>query len=115
MAKEVIKRGGKREAFKPDKLKRSIRKACVDAKVPRVKIKRIVSKVSAPILKFARKRKAIGAAILRKKVLTGLKKAEPKAAKQWLKYDARRRARRASRRKAKKPAKRGKPAKKRRR
>ncbi len=106
MAKEVIKRGGKKETFKPEKLKKSIRKACVDAKIPRAKIKRLVSKVSTPVLKFARKRKTIGYAVLHKKVLAGLKKAEPKAATSWLKFERRRRARRASRRKAKRPAKR---------
>lgn len=105
MAKEVIKRGGKKEPFKPEKLKKSIRKACVDARVPRAKIKRIVSKVSAPVLKFARKRKTIGYAVLRKKVLTGLKKVEPKAVKSWMKYEKRRRARRAARRKAIRPRK----------
>jgi transcriptional regulator NrdR family protein len=99
MAKEVIKRGGKHEAFKPEKLKQSIRKACKDARIPAPKVKRIVSKVAAPVLRFARKRKAVKVAVLRTKVLAGLRKAEPKTAKAWLHYEKRRRARRAPKRK----------------
>jgi len=98
MAKEVIKKGGKREKFKPEKLKRSIRRACKDAKISAVKAKKIVSKVAAPVLRFARKRKAIKNAVLRTKVLAGLRKAEPAAAKAWLKYEKRRRARRVPKR-----------------
>lgn len=93
MAKEVIKRGGKREPFKAEKIKRSIRTACKDARISAVRTKSIVSKVARPVLKFAAKRKAIGTAVLRKKVLAGLKKAEPKAAKSWLRYEKRQRAR----------------------
>ncbi len=98
MAKEVIKRRGRRQSFLDEKLKRSIRAACREAHVPTVRLKRVVSKVSAPVLRFARKRKVIRTSVLRKKILAGLRKAEPAAAKAWLKYDARRRARRRSRR-----------------
>lgn len=94
MAKQVIKRGGKHEAFKADKLKKSIRGACKDAHISAVRAKRIVSKVSGPVLRFFAKRKAIKAADLRKKVLDGLRKAEPAAAKAWLRYERRRQARR---------------------
>ncbi len=94
MAKEVIRRGGKHESFKPAKLKRSIRMACRDAHVPGAKVKRIVSKVSGPVLKFARGRRVVKTSVLRKKVLSGLRRVEPKAAKAWLRYEKRRRARR---------------------
>ncbi len=94
MAKEVIKRGGKRVPFRAAKIEKSIRDACKDARVPRAKIKRIVSKVAGPVLKFARSRKAVKTSVLRTKVLAGLRKAEPKAAKAWLRYEKRRRARR---------------------
>lgn len=94
MAKEVIGRGGKRQPFKADKIKRAIRLACKDARVPGARIKGVVSKVSRPVLKFAAKRKTVKTAVIRKKVLAGLRKAEPAAAKAWLKYEKRRRARR---------------------
>lgn len=94
MAKVVIKRGGKREPFRAEKLKGSIRAACKDARIPAARAKRTIAKVSGPVLKFAAKRKAIGTAVLRKKVLAGLKKVEPKAAKAWLRHDKRRQARR---------------------
>jgi len=94
MAKEVIKRGGKREKFRAEKIKKSIRMACREARVSQVLAKKIVSKVSAPVLRFARKRKAVGTAVLRKKTLAGLKRVNSAAARAWLKYDRRRRARR---------------------
>jgi transcriptional regulator NrdR family protein len=94
MAKEVIKRGGKCEPFRAEKLKRSVRMACKEAHVPAIKAKRIVSKVSGPVLRFAAKRKVVKGAVLRKKVLAGLRKAEPSAAKAWLRYEKRRGARR---------------------
>lgn len=98
MAKFVIKRGGKREPFRAEKLKRSIRAACKDAHLPAARAKRAVAKVSRLVFKFAAKRKSVGAAVLRKKVLAGLRKVAPAAAKAWLRYDKRRRARRRARR-----------------
>jgi transcriptional regulator NrdR family protein len=98
MAKEVIKRGGKKEAFKAEKIKRSIRAACRDARLPVKRIKTVVNKVSRPVLKFCRTRKTVATATLKKKILSQLAKVEPAAAKAWRKYDQRRRARRAARR-----------------
>jgi len=89
MAKEVIQKGGKHEPFRPEKLKRSIRLACKDARVSAARAKKVVAKVSGPVLRFARKVKVVRTATLRKKVLAGLRKAEPAAAKSWLQYEKR--------------------------
>ncbi len=95
MAKEVIKRGGVRAPFKSEKIKRSIRKACKDVHLPAARTKKVVSKVSAAVLRFARTRKtAIKTSVIRQKILAGLKKEEPTVWKAWMKYDKRRRARR---------------------
>jgi transcriptional regulator NrdR family protein len=94
MAKEVIKKGGKREPFQVKKLKGSIHAACKDADVSAIRTKMVVTKVSGPVLRFAAKRKVIKTAVLRKKVLDGLRKIEPAAAKAWLRHERRRRARR---------------------
>lgn len=94
MAKQIIKRGGKREPFRAEKVKRSVRAACKDARIPAVRARKIVSKVAGPVLRFAAKRQTVRAAVIQKKLLAGLRKAEPKAAKAWLVYDKRRRARR---------------------
>jgi transcriptional regulator NrdR family protein len=94
MAKEVIGRGGKHQPFRAEKIKKSIRLACKDAHIPGARIKRVVSKVSRPVLKFAAKRKTVKTSVIRTKVLTGLRKAEPAAAKAWMKYEKRRHARR---------------------
>jgi len=89
MAKQVIKRGGKCEPFRAEKLKKSVRAACKDAHVPPARIKRAVTKVAGPVLRFAAKRKTVRVATLRKKVLAGLRKTEPTAAKAWLRYEKR--------------------------
>lgn len=94
MAKEVIKRNGKRVPFRAEKIKKSIRLACKDARISAVRTKQVVSKVSRPVLKFCAKRKAVKTSVLKKKILAGLRKTEPTAAKAWLKYEKRRRARR---------------------
>jgi transcriptional repressor NrdR len=93
MVKYVIKRKGKKEAFRPAKLKRSIAKAARDAHIPAARAKRIAGKVSRLVLKSVGKRKAVATSVLRKKILSKLDKVEPKAAKAWRKYDKRRRAR----------------------
>ena len=94
MAKQVIKRGGKRETFRAEKLKGSIRGACRDVHVPAARAKRVVARVAGPVLRFAAKRKTVRASELRKKVLAGLRKAEPKAVKAWMSHERRRHARR---------------------
>ncbi len=94
MVKQVIKRGGKKETFKPAKLKRSIVKAMRDAHVPAARAKKITAKVSRLVMKSVAKRKAVTTSVLRKKVLSRLDTLEPMAAKAWRRYDKRRRARR---------------------
>ena len=94
MAKQIIKKGGKKEVFRAEKLKKSIRAACKDAHISPVRTKKAITKVAGPVLRFAAKRKTVRAATLRKKVLAGLRKAEPLAAKAWLRYKRRRHARR---------------------
>jgi transcriptional regulator NrdR family protein len=94
MAKEVIKRGGKRERFSAAKVKAAIRGACKDIHLPAKRTKVVVAKVSAPVLKFAKSRKTVRTSVLRAKSLAGLRKIEPKAAKAWLRYEKMRRARR---------------------
>jgi transcriptional regulator NrdR family protein len=95
MAKEVIKRNGKREPFKAEKVRAAIRGACEDIHLPAKRIKEVVAKVSAPVLKFAKSRKTVRTSVLRAKSLAGLRKVEPKAAAAWLRYEKRRRARRS--------------------
>ncbi len=94
MARFVIKRKGKEEKFKADKIRKSIRDALKDVHITGAKAKRLVNKAARPVLKLAAKRKSIQTATIRKYALQGLRKVEPRAAKAWMKYDARRRARR---------------------
>jgi len=97
MVKQVIKRGGKKETFRPAKLVKSIKEACKDIHLPATRAKTVVGKVSRAVLKAIAKRKTVSIAILRKKVLANLDKVEPAVAKAFRKYEARRRARRARR------------------
>ena len=94
MPKQVIKRKGKGEPFRPEKLKRSIMGAAKDAHIPAAKAKAIVGKVSRAVFKSIAKRKTVTVAVLRKKVLSHLSKASPVTAKAWRAYDRRRRMRR---------------------
>ncbi len=94
MAKQVIKKGGKREPFRAEKLKKSVRMACKDAHVGAVRARKVVTKVAGPVLRFAAKRKTVKVATLRKKVIAGLRKIEPTVAKAWLRYERRRRVHR---------------------
>ena len=90
MAKEVIKKGGKREPFKAEKIRAAIRVAARDTRLPAKRVKTVVNKVSRAVLKFCSKRKAVATATLRKKVLSQLDKVEPAVAKAWRKYSKRR-------------------------
>ena len=97
MPKQVIKRGGKMESFRPEKLKRSIKGAAKDAHLTAAKAKALAGKVSRAVFKSIAKRKTVSVVVLRKKVLSHLSKASPVAAKAWRAYDRRRRMRRKSR------------------
>ena len=94
MVKQVIKRKGRKEAFRPEKLKRSIRGAAKDAHLSAARAKAVAGKVSHAVLKAIAKRTTVTSAVLRRKVLSHLSKVSLAAAKMWRKYDARRRARR---------------------
>lgn len=98
MAKEVIKRGGRHQPFRAEKIRRSIRMASRDARIPRRRIKTVVSKVSGPVLKFARKRKIVKTSVLRSKVVSRLRRVEPAAAKAWVRYESKKRRRSRSKR-----------------
>jgi transcriptional regulator NrdR family protein len=87
MAKFFIKKGGKKVPFKPAKIPASVRGACKDIHLTPTEVKKVVSKVAGPVLAFARKRVSVKASVIRTKLLAGLRKAEPKAAKAWLKYE----------------------------
>lgn len=100
MAKEVIKRGGKREPFRAEKVRAAIRGACRDIHLPAKRTKAVVAKVAAAVLKFARSRKTVRTSVLRAKSLAALRKVEPRAAKAWLRYEKMRRARRRARRRS---------------
>lgn len=98
MAKQVIKRGGKQEPFRAEKLKKAILMACKDAHIVGVRAKKAITKVAGPVLRFAAKRKTVKASVLRQKVLAALKNVEPTVVMAWMAHDKRRRARRAARR-----------------
>ncbi len=76
MAKQVIKKGGKREPFKAEKIKAAIKAACKDSHLSATRAKTVVNKVSRPVLKFCAKRKAVNTVTLRKKILSQLDKVE---------------------------------------
>ena len=98
MATVFIRRGGKEEKFRPEKVKRSIRLAAKDSHIMAKRAHKVVTEVSRAVLALARKRKTMKAAVLRKHILAKLDRVEPAVAKAWRVYERRRRARRAKRR-----------------
>lgn len=86
MAK-VIKRKGKVEPFKPDKIKGSLQKATIDAGYSLEEKKDIIGQVLANINKKLDKRENIESKAIRACILTELDKCEPYIAKSWRRFD----------------------------
>lgn len=100
---QVMKRGGRLQAFSPSKLKKAIAAAIRDAKVPRTARTKILREVANSVTKAVKKRKTIKATAISKLVATKLRAKSKEAAAKWVKYERRRHKRtHAKRRTAKK-------------
>ena len=87
---EVIKKSGKKQAFSPGKIRRSIEKAAKDAKLAPSKIKQFVKEIANPVIAFAKKKRTIKATALRKAVLGRLERKARKVASAWRRFDRKR-------------------------
>jgi len=83
----VVKKGGKRQAFSPAKIRRSVERAAKDAKVPPAKRKKLVKEVCDPAIALMKKKRSIKAADIRRSLLGRLARKSKKAASAWRKFD----------------------------
>jgi len=82
----VVKKGGKKQAFKPSKILKSIGYACKDAKVSGKKKKAILN-VIKPVIAALRKKKRVRTSEIRKTVLAKIGKVSKKVVAAWRRYD----------------------------
>jgi transcriptional regulator NrdR family protein len=84
---KVIKRGGKKQAFNSSKLKKSVQKACRDAKLSSSTKKEVLNEVVIPTIAVIKKRKVIRSTDIRKLLLKKLGKHSKGAAKAWKSFE----------------------------
>ena len=88
---QVIKRGGKKEAFNPSKIKRGIEKSAKDAKISSAKIKQLISEVADPFIDLAKKKKSIKSTEIRKSILRRIDRRAKSVSNAWRKFEKRKR------------------------
>jgi len=83
MIKEVFKKGGKREIFDPEKIKKAILSALSETDLDEKKKKEIGEKVFSNLMEFLKGKEEIFTAEIEAKILLELEKLAPKAAANW--------------------------------
>ena len=86
MLKEVLKKGGKREKFEPEKIKRAINFALEKTEISPEKKKEASEKVFIEVMEFLKDKKQIATVEIEAKILLELDKICPEAAKIWRDY-----------------------------
>jgi len=90
----VLKKGGKKQAFNSAKIRRSVEKAAKDAKVHHTKRKKLVKEVAEPVIKLVRKKRLVRAAAIRKSLLGRLDRKLKKVSTCWRRYEKKKRKKR---------------------
>jgi transcriptional repressor NrdR len=86
----IIKRiTGDREAFEAEKIKRSVRKAYVDAGKCLGECEEEILRISEEVISIAKKEDAIETRRIRDLVVERLEKIQPQAAESWKKFEER--------------------------
>lgn len=83
----VRKRSGNKEPFDPNKIKRSIQKAGIDAGYAIEDIVQLVDDVTDQIIEMAEQKNEINTDAIRDNVLNELDKAQASIAESWRKFD----------------------------
>ena len=86
---KVIKKGGKEQKFVPNKIKRAINKAAMEAKLPPAERKTLVRIVGGAVTKACKRRKTIKATEIRNMVVSKLQKKSKPVAAAWRKFEKR--------------------------
>ncbi|RLC38062.1 MAG: transcriptional regulator [Candidatus Nealsonbacteria bacterium] len=87
MAKEVIKKDGRREPFDPEKIKNSIRKAADGTDLSEERKNEVVQQVAQVVIQMAEEKEEIATSEIREKILSELDRVEPSVSAAWRKYD----------------------------
>jgi transcriptional regulator NrdR family protein len=85
---KVIKKGGKREEFNLNKIKKSLILAIERTDLSQEKKNELVEKITKKIFEFAKGRKEVFTAEIEAKILLELDENCPEAAKLWREYRA---------------------------
>jgi len=87
MANEIIKKGGVKEMFEPDKIKRSITKAIERINMPEERKEQIVEEVSGIVISNLRERGDVESSEIRESILSELDRVAPIVANAWREYE----------------------------
>lgn len=86
MIKEVLKKGGKKEPFNQNKIKKSIILAVEKTSLPQEKKNEIPEKVFKEVMEFLKGKKEVATVEIEAKILLELEKLAPQAAQIWREY-----------------------------
>jgi len=82
---QIIKRGGKRQKFMPEKIKTSIKKAAVKARISPAKTRELVNDVGNSVIDLIKKRKLVKTVDIRRSILGRLNRRMKSVASAWKK------------------------------
>ena len=83
----VIKRNRRRQKFDPQKLRRSIDRACLEAGIAPAKRRALVEKVAREVIAIVDEQGRVRTVVLREWVLFRLDKTAPKVSRCWRDHD----------------------------
>jgi transcriptional regulator NrdR family protein len=87
MASEVIKKDGSKEAFDPEKIKRSILAAAQGANLAEERASEVVEQVSKAAIEMAEAKEIISTSEIKDKILSDLDEIEPSVSAAWRQHD----------------------------
>jgi len=87
MANEIIKKGGVKEMFEPDKIRRSITKAIERVNMPEERKEQIVEEVSGIVISNLKERGDVESSEIRESILSELDRVAPIVSNAWREYE----------------------------
>ena len=84
---QVIKRGGERQKFMPEKIRKAIRKASTGARISQAKTRDLVNDVGNSVIDLFQKKKLVKAVDLRRSILGRINRRVKSVASAWKKAE----------------------------
>ncbi|MBU2104318.1 MAG: hypothetical protein KKF67_00880 [Nanoarchaeota archaeon] len=88
---QVIKKGGKRQAFSPSKIRASIKAAAREARLPQTKAQKLVKEVGDSVISFYKKKRIVKSTAIRKSILGRLERKAKAVASAWRRHKKKKR------------------------